>query len=103
VLQPDLVVAPRAAFTAQCLLTAPLLAVEILSPSTRRFDLMVKRSRMESAGCASFWVIDPDGPSLIAWDLDGTSYREVGNVKAAEVFQATRPFEVEVRPADLIL
>jgi hypothetical protein len=72
-------------------------------PSTRRFDLMVKRSRLESAGCASYWVVDPDIPSMVAWDLDGASYREVGNVKAAEVFRAVRPFEVEVRPADLIL
>jgi Uma2 family endonuclease len=102
-LQPDLVVARRADFTAQNLPTAPLLAIEILSPSTRRFDLMVKRSRLESAGCASYWVVDPDIPSMVAWDLDGASYREVGNVKAAEMFRAVRPFEVEVRPADLIL
>jgi len=37
----------------------PLLAVEILSPSTRRFDLTVKRSRYESAGVPSYWVVDP--------------------------------------------
>jgi len=38
VLEPDLLVAPRSHFTRRELSGAPLLAVEVLSPSTRRFD-----------------------------------------------------------------
>lgn len=54
---------------------APQLAVEVLSPSTRRVDLTLKLSRYEAAGCPSYWVVDPDGPSLTAWQLveGGTS------------------------------
>jgi Uma2 family endonuclease len=102
IMQPDLLVARRADFTARDLPVAPLLAVEILSPSTRRFDLMLKRSRFEAAGCASYWVVDPDRPSLVAWELHDGVYVEVANVSADEVFRATRPYDVSVRPADLV-
>lgn len=36
--------------------------MEILSPSTRRFDLILKRSRYEAAGRQHYWVIDPNEP-----------------------------------------
>ncbi|HWD83105.1 MAG TPA: Uma2 family endonuclease, partial [Kribbella sp.] len=68
VLQPDLLVAARESFTEDDLPGPPLLAVEVLSPSTRRFDVMVKFSRLEAAGCHAYWVVDPDTPSLIAWE-----------------------------------
>ncbi len=103
VMQPDLLIAARSDFTRRDLPKAPLLAVEILSPSTRRFDLMLKRSRYEAAGCASYWVVDPDAPSLLACELRDGAYLEVANVSGDEVFHATLPFAVEVRPADLTL
>jgi Uma2 family endonuclease len=103
VLQPDLLVARRADFTERDLPKAPLLAVEILSPSTRRFDLMLKRSRLEAAGCESYWVVDPEEPSLVAWDLRDGTYVEVGKAVGEEEFRATRPFEVCVVPGELIL
>jgi len=53
VLQPDLLVARRSALTERDLSSAPLLAVEVLSPSTRRIDLTLKRSRYEAARCPS--------------------------------------------------
>lgn len=37
----------------------PDLVIEVLSPSTRRFDLGVKRARYESAGVAELWFVDP--------------------------------------------
>jgi len=84
---------------------APLLAVEVLSPSTRRFDLMTKRSRYESARTASYWAVDPVEPSLTAWLLDEHgSYQQVAHADAVddEPFQATEPFPVEVVPANLV-
>ena len=53
VLQPDVLVFDRKQVTARDLPGAPLLAVEVLSPSTRRFDLHLKRSRYEAAGTAA--------------------------------------------------
>lgn len=102
VLQPDLVVAEREAFGERDLPTAPLLAVEVLSSSTRRIDLMLKWSRLETAGCAAYWVVDPDTPSLIAWELQDGAYVQVAKVTGDEAAHLTSPFEVTVAPADLL-
>lgn len=53
VLEPDLLVAPRSQFTERDLPGPPLLAVEVLSASTRRIDLLLKRDRLQSAGVPS--------------------------------------------------
>jgi len=101
VMQPDLLVAHRTDFTDRDLPTAPLLAVEILSPSTRRFDLTLKRSRFEAAGVASYWVLDPVELTLTAWDLVDGRYVEVADISGDEAFEATHPFPVVVVPARL--
>lgn len=102
-LQPDLLVARRADLTERDLPTAPMLAVEVLSPSTRRFDLMLKRSRYEAAGCPVYWVVDPHEPSLRAWELRGNAYVEVGNVVGAATFRTSRPFGLDLTPDRLVL
>lgn len=102
VMQPDLLVARRADFTHRDLRKAPLLAVEVLSPSTRRIDLMLKWSRFEAAGCQSYWVADPDDPSLVAWNLRDGRYVEVAKVSGDDEFHAELPFPVTVVPAGLV-
>ena len=102
VLQPDLLVAHKSDFTARDLPTAPLLAVEILSPSTRRVDLTLKRSRFEAAGCPSYWVVDPDEPSVTVWQLQGEEYVEVARVVGDEQLDVDLPYPVRLRPADLL-
>lgn len=37
----------------------PDLAVEVLSPSTRRYDLGVKRARYDEQGLPELWIVDP--------------------------------------------
>ncbi|TCC28630.1 Uma2 family endonuclease [Kribbella sindirgiensis] len=102
VMIPDVLVARRDAFTKRDLPGPPLLAVEVLSPSTRRFDVMVKFSRLEAAGCAAYWVVDPDTPSLIAWELQDGAYVQVAKVTGEESARLTSPYDVTVVPADLI-
>lgn len=101
-LQPDVFVARLEDLTTKRLPGAPVLAVEVLSPSTRRYDLLLKRSRFEASGCPSYWVVDPQEPSLRAWDLVDGSYVESGTVKGEELFSAKLPFSVELRPAELV-
>jgi Uma2 family endonuclease len=103
IIQPDVLVARRDDFTERDLPKAPLLAVEVLSPSTRRYDLMLKFSRLEAAGCPSYWVVDPDTPELIAWELRDGAYAQVAKATGDEVARLTAPFEVGVVPADLSL
>ncbi len=101
--QPDLLVAPRDRFTDQELPGAPLLVVEILSPSTRRTDLQIKKERYQRAGVPSYWVIDPHEPRLTVWELDdGVGYRQVADVAGDETWTATAPFTVTVTPSTLL-
>ena len=102
IMQPDLLIARREDVTELDLPTAPVLAVEVLSPSTRRIDLTLKRSRLEAAGCESYWVVDPHEPSLTAWQLANATYVEVAHVVGNETFQPVVPFSIRVRPVDLV-
>ncbi|WP_460835519.1 Uma2 family endonuclease [Nocardioides hungaricus] len=97
--QPDLLVARRADFTERDLSAPPLLAVEVLSPSTRRVDLNLKRVRYEAAGCPSYWVFDPDRVELTVWELDGAGYGSPTVVRGDETFRARAPYPVEVTPS----
>jgi len=100
--QPDLLVAPRDAFTDKNLPRAPLLVVEILSPSSRLFDLKVKKAAYERAGVVSYWVVDPDELRLIAWELQDGRYVEVADVAGDEEWTAAAPYDVTVVPGRLL-
>ena len=39
---------------------APDMVIEILSPSNRRHDLVVKHRLYEQAGIREYWIVDPD-------------------------------------------
>jgi Uma2 family endonuclease len=102
VLLPDVVVARRSDYSERGLQSAPVLAIEVSSEHTRWIDLALKRSTYEAAGCASYWVVDPDDPSLVAWDLRDGKYVEVGKVSGDEEFRAVLPFGVGVVPDTLV-
>ena len=102
VLQPDVLVARREDLTSARLETAPLLVVEVLSPSTRGIDLGTKRLAFEAAGVPAYWVVDPDVPSLTVLELDAGRYVERATVAGDEPFRATVPFAVTVVPARLL-
>jgi Uma2 family endonuclease len=103
-LQPDVLVARFADLTEQNLPRAPLLAVEVISPSSGLRDRSLKRAVYERMGVPVYWIVDPtrERPRLTALELEDVSYREVAAVTGSEVWNATRPFPVQVIPADLI-
>jgi Uma2 family endonuclease len=102
VVEPDVLVARRDQLTDRNLPAAPVLAVEVLSPSTARVDLMLKRDRYRAAGVPAYWTVDPDALRLRAWELVGGRYELVADLSGTDVFRADRPFPVEVSPAALI-
>lgn len=57
----------------------PHLVIEILS-SDRSRDMLRKLHKYAEAGAPRYWIIDPDGPEIIEYQLlgDVTAYREVG-------------------------
>jgi Uma2 family endonuclease len=102
VLIPDLLVARTADLGPQRIERPPALVVEILSPSTRRIDLGTKRLAFEGAGVPTYWIVDPDGPSLTVLQLEDGQYREQGSVTGDERYEGTQPFPVTVVPARLL-
>lgn len=102
VIQPDILVARRDAFTDTELPGPPLLAIEVLSPSTRSIDLLLKKERLQRAGCPHYWVIDPDEPSITAWDLTDGVYRDAAHALGEGLFEVTTPFPVRLAPAALL-
>lgn len=102
VLQPDVLVCRQADLTQRNLPVPPLLAVEVLSPSTRLVDLNLKRARYEAAGCPAYWVVDPDAPSITAWELKDGAYVEVASSVGTAVFASTGPCPVTFLPRDLV-
>jgi len=102
VLEPDVLVARRKDLSPKNLPAPPVLAVEVLSPSTRRFDYMLKRSRYEAAGMPAYWVVDPDGPSLTAWELREGGYVEVATVAGDEEYRAGLPYPGTIVPHRLV-
>ncbi|QWF24198.1 Uma2 family endonuclease [Nocardioides sp. LMS-CY] len=99
--EPDIVVAPKSDYGAKYLDHPPLLAVEVLSPSNRIYDLNTKFARYERAGIASYWVVDPDELRLVVWELVDGRYVEIADVGPGERWSAVRPFPVAVAPGDL--
>ncbi len=101
-IEPDLVVVRRDDVTEQGVLVAPLLAVEVHSPSTRAYDLGPKSEILAAAGCPSYWTIDPALPELTVWSLQDRRYVETARVAAQETWTATEPFAVTITPVDLL-
>jgi Uma2 family endonuclease len=101
--QPDVLVARFDELTDKNLPAAPVLAVEVLSPSGRLIDLNLKRAHYQRLGTPSYWVLDPDVPDLLVLELDADGrYQEVVRVAGDEVFEAHQPFKVRVVPTDLL-
>jgi Uma2 family endonuclease len=101
--QPDVLVARDEDLTERNLPVAPLLAVEILSPSTTLYDLNTKRAAYQRMGTPSYWVVDPLDPRLTAFELgDAGEYQVVADVKGEDAFDAERPFPVRIVPVELL-
>jgi Uma2 family endonuclease len=104
--EPDLLVIERSTIdvAAKRLESPPILAIEILSASTRSFDLGAKRLAYATAGLQHYWIVDPDEPSITLLTLDsaGREYVEVGRAVGNEGVSAETPFAVTLRPRDLV-
>lgn len=45
----------------------PLLVIEVSSPTTARYDRVVKRPAFQDAGVAEFWIVDLDARLVERW------------------------------------
>lgn len=71
--QPDVCVMPTSSGVANggalATLRLPILAVEVLSPATARYDRLVKRPRCQRAGI-EYWIVDLDSQLVERWTPD---------------------------------
>jgi Uma2 family endonuclease len=99
--KPDIIVVPAEAFerirkkgTLEA--SEVVLAIEIISLSSRRTDSLIKHAEYADAGIGHYWIVDlDDGPSLTASHLGG----EFGYVDAEPVrgvFETDTPFPARV-------
>jgi Uma2 family endonuclease len=102
--QPDVLVARYADLTEDDLPRAPVLAVEVISPTSRLRDAHLKKAVYARLGAPSFWLVAParDKPSVTVFELAGGAYQEIAHVAGAESWTATLPYPVRVVPADLV-
>jgi Uma2 family endonuclease len=78
VAQPDiLVVTNPSQISGRGIEGAPLLVVEVLSPSTRRHDREVKMRRYAALAIPHYWIVDPEGKWIACYRLAGDTYRHL--------------------------
>lgn len=100
--QPDLMIVTDEQDEAVRLTEPPLLAIEVLSPTSRERDLVTKPAEYAKAGLEHLWLVDPDIPEVVARRLDGNEWIEVARATADEVLMVEDPVTVSLRPADLV-
>jgi Uma2 family endonuclease len=99
-LRPDLLVCHRADAGPQYVQQA-LLAVEVLSPTTRITDVVLKRDLYERSGVPSYWLLDPTHQELTVLHLTPTGYTCEAVIQGEETYDADLPFTVRMIPAEL--
>lgn len=100
--EPDLMVVDPGAVGARAIEGVPVLVAEVLSPTGRYRDLEEKRHLYARAGAPTYWVVDPEVPSLTVLRLAGPGYEEEVRAVGPEPYVTEDPFEVRVVPAGLV-
>jgi Uma2 family endonuclease len=67
---------------------APVLVVEILSPSTARQDRSRKYDLYEQYGVREYWIVQPTDKTVEVYVLDQDKFQRYGAFGVGDVFQA---------------
>lgn len=102
VLIPDVVVGRRSDYTDRALVGVPVLAVEVISPSSRLIDTELKRARLAAAACPHYWLVDPYVPGLLCLTLGDNGYVTAYEATHDQTVVVEEPFRVSLNPADLV-
>ena len=80
-----------------------LVAVEVLSPTNRGDDLVMKRYQYGRARIGQYWIVDPREQTFTVLRHDGVeSYVEAAVVRAGEAWRTDDPFPLALDPADFL-
>lgn len=94
--QPDVFVVRREAMGEQRTTTPPLLAVEVVSPESRRIDGASKRLAYEEFAVASYWIVDPEARSVEVLELEQGAYVQRALLRGSAEVELTQPFPVRL-------
>lgn len=101
-LQPDLLVVSRDDPGTGAVTTPLALAVEVLSPSSRSIDAVLKRELYEQTGVAQYWLVDPEEPSVTVWTRQGDRFGVLRTASGDERLAVPEPLTVELVPSSLL-
>lgn len=76
--------------------------MEILSRSSRLRDTTLKHAKYAEGGVASYWIVDPDTPSIVAYRLQDGAYVEVARGAGDDRVVLDHPYPVTVVPFALV-
>lgn len=94
---PDLSVIHADAGEEPYLTRPPLLAIEVVSPSSVLRDYHTKASEYAKSGIPAYWIINPSmDPVITELRLNDGDYDEAQRVSGDEVFRTDFPFEVTI-------
>ena len=88
IVQPDLlVVAERPQISGRGIEGAPLVVVEILSPSRPAYDRLTKARRYADRAVPHYWIVDPDARTVECFRLEDGTYRLAASAASLEEFE----------------
>ncbi len=102
--EPDIVyLAPNSncAVTEKRLVNAPDLVVEVLSPSTAKYDRGTKFQAYQEHGVDEYWIVDPVHETIEVWQLTTNRFNLLGAFSSGDTF-TSRPLGEDVKVSDLL-
>jgi Uma2 family endonuclease len=97
VTQPDLLVVPSGHLDDKIYFVSRLLlAVEVLSPSSARFDRVIKRPRYQSNRVPEYWVVDRESRTFERWQPDDERPAILSDILVWQPEGAKTPFELDI-------
>ena len=95
---PDLVMVPTEGPDKRVPASEVLLAVEIISPGSRKIDIHMKPFEYADAGIAHYWVVDldPPAPSITVYGLGAPDDGYVESQTATGELLVVEPFEMQI-------
>lgn len=97
--EPEIMVSERGAPGPDLLRVAPLLVVDVTSPSTKGDDWGRKTALHAEGGLLGYWIVEPDVDTLTALH-DGGSFQVVRRIDGGSV-TLSAPFAVELDTAGI--
>jgi Uma2 family endonuclease len=96
--QPDLVVVTLDQAQQPRLTVPPLLAVEVVSPSSFERDAVTKRNDYARAGLEHYWLVEPEIPRVAIFRRAGDALSLVQQATGSHPVNLDQPFVVTLQP-----